>query len=204
MAGSAGAAQRPRRNVRWIAAGILAVCLGTLGSALLYGNLSHTEAVLIVKRTVYRDQVITTNDLGVTSAVPAPGVAMVAADRLAEVIGRTARTDLAAGTLLHPEGFGEPLVGGGQVLIGVRLPAGRLPSMPLPPGTAVLLVPVTRDAGQVPDGPSVRARVATAAEKLPDGAALLDVSVGQAEAERVAKLAAADQLSLLRVSETGQ
>ncbi|PFG18328.1 SAF domain-containing protein [Propionicimonas paludicola] len=204
MAGSAGAAQRPRRNVRWIAAGVLAVCLGTLGAALLWGNLSQTEAVVIVKRTVYRDQVITATDLGVTSAAPAPGVATVAAERLAEVIGRTARTDLAAGTLLHPEGFGEPLVGGGQVLMGLRLPAGRLPSMPLPPGTAVLLVPVTREAGQGPDGPSVTAQIATAAKQLPDGAALLDVTVGQAEAERVAKLAAADQLSLLRVAETGQ
>ena len=204
MAGSAGAPQRPRRNVRWLAAGALAVCLGTLGSALLYGNLSHTEAVVMVRRTVFRDQVITANDLGVTSAVSAPGVAMVAAERLAEVIGRTARTDLAAGTLLHPEGFGEPLVGGGQVLIGLRLPAGRLPATDLPPGTAVLLVPVTRDASQGPDGPSISARVARPAEELPDGATLLDVTVGQAEAERVAKLAAADQLSLLRVAETGQ
>lgn len=202
MAGSTGVPQRPRRNVRWLAAGALAVCLGTLGSALLYGNLSHTEAVVMVKRTVFRDQVITANDLGVTSAVPAPGVAMVAAERLAEVVGRTARTDLAAGTLLHPEGFGEPLVGGGQVLIGLRLPAGRLPAADLPPGTAVLLVPVTRDASQGPDGPSISARVANAAEELPDGATLLDVTVGQAEAERVAKLAAADQLSLLRVAET--
>jgi SAF domain. len=204
MAGSVGAAQRPRRNVRWLAAGILAVCLGTLGSALLYGNLSQTEAVLIVQRTVYRDQVITANDLGVTSAVPAAGVAMVAADRLDEVIGRTARTDLATGTLLHPEGFGEPLVGGGQVLIGLRLPAGRLPATSLPPGTAVLLVPVSRDAAAAADGPSISARIATAATELPDGAALLDVTVGQAEAERVAKLAAADQLSLLRVAEVGR
>lgn len=204
MAGSTGAAQRPRRNVRWLAAGVLAVCLGTLGSALLYGNLSQTQAVLIVQRTVFRDQVITANDLGVTSAVPAPGVAMVAAERLAEVIGRTARTDLAAGTLLHPEGFGEPLVGGGQVLMGLRLPAGRLPSAALPPGTAVLLVPVTADTGPAPDGPSITARIATLASELPDGATLLDVTVGQAEAERVARLAAANQLSLLRVAEAGQ
>lgn len=204
MAGSAGAAQRPRRNVRWIAAGVLAVCLGTLGSALMWGNLTQTEAVVMVTRTVYRDQVITATDLGVTSAVPAPGVAMVAAEQLAEVIGRTARTDLAAGTLLHPQGFGEPLVGGGQALMGLRLPAGRLPSSDLPPGTAVLLVPVTRDPAQAPDGPSISARIATKAEELPDGATLLDVTVAQAEAERVARLAAADQLSLLRVAESGR
>lgn len=189
---------RARRNLRWIAAGVLAVCLGGLGAALLYANLSNAHTVVRVVRTVYRDQVITAADLGVTSAVPASGVETVAADRIDEVVGRTALYDLAEGSLLSPRAYGEAAVEPGSVRLGLRLAAGRLPSAPMPPGTAVLLVPVGKDGGDPPDGASVAGQVATAATTLPDGASVVDVSVASTEAERVARLAANDQLVLVQ------
>ncbi len=189
---------RRRRDFRWIAVGVLAVCLGGLGAALLYGNLSNASAVLTVTRTVYRDQVITAADLGVTSAVPAPGVESVPADQLERVIGRTALYDLTAGTQLSPRSYGEPHVEPGNVRLGLHLAAGRLPSAPMPPGTEVLLVPVGRDGSEPPEGASVVASIATLADVLPDGASLVDVSVAAAEAERVARLAAGDQLVVVR------
>lgn len=189
---------RARRNLRWMAVGVLAVCLGGLGAALLYANLSDARSVLTVNRTVFRGQVITAADLGVTSAVPATGVETVAAGQLEEVVGRTALNDLVEGTLLSPRSYGQPPVEPGRVKVGLRLAAGRLPAEPMPPGTAVLLVPVGRDGAPPPAGPSVLAEVATTATTLPDGAAILDVAVTSAEGERVARLAAADQLVLVR------
>lgn len=189
---------RARRNLRWMAVGLLAVCLGGLGAALLYANLSNAQSVITVTRTVYRDQVITAADLGVTSVVPAAGVDAVPADRIDEVVGRTALLDLAEGSLLTPRGYGEPAVEAGSVRLGLRLAAGRLPSAPMPPGTEVLLVPVGRDGGEPPLGASVVARIATPAGVLPDGASIVDVSVAASEAERVARLAANDQLVLVR------
>lgn len=189
---------RARRNLRWMAVGLLAVCLGGLGAALLYANLSNAQSVITVTRTVYRDQVITAADLGVTSVVPAAGVDAVPADRIDEVVGRTALLDLAEGSLLTPRGYGEPAVESGSVRLGLRLAAGRLPSAPMPPGTEVLLVPVGRDGGEPPAGASVVARIATPAGVLPDGASIVDVSVAASEAERVARLAANDQLVLVR------
>lgn len=189
---------RPRRNLRWVAAGVLATCLGGLGAALLYGNLSSAQAVVTVTRTVYRDQVITAADLGTTSAVPAVGVETVAADRIDAVVGRTALHDLAEGSLLGPRSFGEPVVESGTVQLGLRLSAGRLPVSPMPPGTEVLLVPVGTDGGAPPAGASVLGRIATGASALPDGASVVDVAVAAAEAERVARLAANDQLVLVR------
>ena len=195
-----GASQvRTRRNLRWMAAGVLAVCLGGLGAALLYGNLSNAHNVLVVQRTVYRDQVITAADLGVTSVVPAAGVETVAGDQLDTVIGRTALSDLVEGGLLSPRSFGEPVVEAGSVRIGLRLAAGRLPSAAMPPGTEVLLVPVGRDGAEPPAGASVTGRIATAATVLPDGASIIDVSVAATEAERVVRLAANDQLALVRL-----
>jgi hypothetical protein len=189
---------RTRRNLRWIAVGVLAVCLGGLGAALLYANLSDARTVVRVVRTVYRDQVITAADLGVTSAVPAAGVEMVAVGQLDEVVGRTALYDLAEGSLLSPRTYGAPAVEAGSVRLGLRLAAGRIPSAPMPPGTVVLLVPVGKDGASPPEGASVTGRVATAATTLPDGASVVDVSVASAEAERVARLAANDQLVLVQ------
>ncbi|MCA0296579.1 MAG: SAF domain-containing protein [Actinobacteria bacterium] len=190
---------RARRNLRWMAVGVLAICLSGLGAALLYGNLSNAQTVITVKRTVYRDQVITAADLGVTSAVPASGVEVVPADRIDEVVGQAALYDLAEGSLLSPRAYGAPVVEVGSVRLGLRLAAGRLPSAPMPPGTEVLLVPVGRDGGEPPAGASIAGRIATSASVLPDGASIVDVSVASAEAERVARLAAADQLVVVRL-----
>ena len=195
-----GASQvRNRRNLRWMAVGVLAVCLGGLGAALLYGNLSNAHTVVVVKRTVYRDQVITAADLGATSAVPALGVETLPSDQLDTVVGRTALSDLVEGSLLSPRSFGEPVVEPGSVRIGLRLAAGRLPSAAMPPGTEVLLVPVGRDGAEPPAGASVTGRIATVAAVLPDGASIVDVSVAAAEAERVVRLAANEQLALVRL-----
>ncbi len=191
---------RARRNLRWMAVGVLAVCLGGLGAALLYSNLSNAQSVITVKRTVYRDQVITAADLGVTSAVPASGVEVVASDHLEEVVGQAALYDLPEGSLLSPRAFGAAVVEAGSVRLGLRLAAGRLPSAPMPPGTEVLLVPVGREGGEPPVGASIAGRIATAASVLPDGASIVDVSVAASEAERVARLAAGDELVLVRLA----
>jgi len=195
---SVAAPVRTRRNLRWMAAGVLAVCLGGLGAALLYTSLSNAQTVVRVVRTVYRDQVITAADLGVTSAGPAAGVDTVAADRIDAAIGSTAQYDLVEGSLLGPRDFGEAAVEAGTARLGLRLAAGRIPASPLPPGTEVLLVPVGRDGGEPPAGASVVARIAVSSSALPDGASIVDVSVAAAEAELVARLAANDQLVLVR------
>jgi hypothetical protein len=45
----------------------------------------------------------------------------------------------------------------------------------------------------------VAARIATAAAVLPDGASIVDVSVPAVEGERVVRLAANEQLALVRL-----
>lgn len=197
---SSAAPVRARRNLRWILAGVLAVCLGGLGSIVLYANLAATRSVIAITRTVFRDQVITAGDLGVITVAPTPGVDTVSADLLPEIVGRSALTDLTQGSLLNPRMYGEPPVEVGTAVLGLKLPAGRLPSSALPPGTSVVLVPVGRDGAEPPAGTSVAARVASSSASATDGVSVLDVAVPAAEAERVARLAAADQIVLVRDS----
>lgn len=189
---------RPRRDLRLIAIGVLAVCLSALGAVWLYSSATDASSVITVLRTVHRDQVITAADVGLVSVPALPGVATVPGDRLAEVVGQTAHTDLVAGSLLSPVSFGPPVVSVGMAQLGLRLAPGRVPSAELPPGTAVLLVAVARDGGEPPDAPSVPASVASLGIAQPDGSTLLDVDVPVEHAERVARLAAADQLVLVR------
>lgn len=193
---------RSRLDLRWLVAGVLAVCIGGLGAALLYVNASSATPVITIKRTVYRDQIITADDLGVISLAVPIGLDAVAADRLAEIVGKAAIIDLPAGGILTPAEFGEPVVPEGSVRLGLRLDAGRLPTSAMEPGASLLLVPVGRDGGEPPSGGSVPATIATIPRQQTDGASVLDVTVAAAEGSRVAQLAAAGQLAVLRVPGT--
>lgn len=192
---------RPRRNVRLIAIGVLAVALGGLGAAVLYGSVADSQSVVAVKRTVYRDQPITADDLGLVSLATSPGLESVPAEQLEDVVGQTALVDLVEGSLLSPRGFGAAVVDPGSVRLGLRLAPGRLPVSELPPGTSVLLVAVAPDGGTPADATSYEGRVASAAVELADGATVVDVAVGEANAEQVARLAASDQLVVVRRAE---
>lgn len=189
---------RPRRDVRLITVGVLAVCLSGLGAAWLYSSATDAVSVVTVLRSVHRDQVITETDVGLVSVPLAPGLETVPAAELASVVGQSAHTDLVAGSLLSPRSFGPPVVRVGMAQLGLRLSPGRVPSSGLPPGTPVLLVAVARDGSEPPDTPSVLATVASSGIDQPDGSTLLDVEVPQEHAERVARLAAGDQLVVVR------
>lgn len=189
---------RPRRDLRLIAIGVLAVCLSGLGAVWLYSSATDAASVVTVLRTVHRGQPITEADVGLVSVPTVPGLETVPAERLGAVIGQSAHTDLVAGSLLSPRSFGPPVVSAGMAQLGLRLSPGRVPSTALPPGTPVLLVAVARDGGEPPNAPSVLATVASLGTEQPDGSTLLDVDVPQEHAERVARLAASDQLVVVR------
>ena len=192
---------RSRRNLRWIAAGALAVCLSGLGAALLYASATNAVSAVAINRTVYRGQVITSDDVKITSVAAPLGVEVVPAGDLENIVGKTALTDLTEGGLLNPRSVGDPVMADGTVRLGLRLDAGRLPTQTLPPGTGVRLVPVAGDGGAAPTGSSVAATVASLPQLQADGATLLDVTVAARESERLARLAAAHQLVLIQLPE---
>jgi hypothetical protein len=178
----------------------MAICLGGLGAALLYANLSGAASVIVIKHTVYRDQVISADDLAITALAAPPGVETVPGDRLGDIVGKTALTDLGAGGLLSPKAYGDPVMVAGVVRVGLRLEPGRLPNTPLLPGTSIQLVPVAREGTAVPAGPSVAAVTASMPLPQSDGSTLIDVTVGADAGVRVAQLAAAGQLSIIRLA----
>ncbi len=190
---------RARRNLRLITGGVLASSLGGLGAAVLYSDLADTESVVAMRRTVYRGQQITAADLGEIALASGPGLDSVPALQVDDVVGQTALLDLAEGSLLTPQAVGAPVVDAGVVRLGLRLGPGRLPVTELPPSTPGLLIAVSAEVA--PADAARTALTASSVTLLPDGAALLDVAVPVAAAVEVARLAAADELVLVRQAE---
>ncbi|WP_460744419.1 SAF domain-containing protein [Mariniluteicoccus endophyticus] len=213
-------AVRPRRQPRWIATGMLAICLGGLGASMLYVEATGAHDVLQVTRPIPRGDLIRPGDLRPVSVGSLPGSATVPADQLGQLEGRRALIDLAGGAILPADAIGQPPVDRGQTQIGLRLAPGRLPVGDLPPGSAVHLIAVedprlvqagqTTQSGGQNGGPSgqstnparpasLGAVVVSAPRPGPDGVAmLLDVKVPADRARHVAELAAAERIVLVK------
>lgn len=195
-----GVQLRARRSPRLVALGILLACLGGLGGALLWQNMSHTQSVLVMANSVSRGQVVTAGDVTTTTLGAAPGVATLPAGELSSVVGRSAVVDLPKGSLPGPGSVGDALVPTNYVQLGMKLDFGRAPVTPLAPGTKVTLVPVSGAATDAaPAGEPVAAVVVSTAQQTATGDALVfDVAVDPAQAVRVTQLAARGQLSVVR------
>lgn len=132
----------PRRRRRWSLA--LVGTLVTVGSALafavLWMNAGERRPVIAVSARVPAGQVIEADDLSVVRVSVDPGLAPIDGDRIDEVVGLVAATDLVPGTLLTSEHLDEgELLEPGTAVVGVALRGGQLPSG-LQPGDRVLIV----------------------------------------------------------------
>lgn len=132
---------RTRRNPKWIALGILAICLGGLGSFFLYSHLSDAHQVIALTKTVHRGEEITSTDLTTVQVTDTGGVPTVPSDRMSTMVGQVASYDLVKGSLLSPTSVGSsrpPATGKG--VIGIKVSPGRAPNGYLEPNTPVQLV----------------------------------------------------------------
>ncbi len=188
---------RARRSPRLIAVGVLAVVLGGLGAAALYSMNTDNISVVVMVHDVVRGDEIQPADLAVVSVPGGMQVDTSAADELDQLVGRTARSDLPAGSFPVARHVGDDPIPSGHSLVGIRLASGRLPTTALPPGTRIQLVSLAEGDASVVD-----AVVATTPMVLEDGSGhLLDVTVPNAAAQAVATLAATDQLVLIAVGD---
>ena len=190
---------RVRRNVRWLAAGIIAVAIGGLGTWALFSTVADTRSAIKVTSTIYRGQIIRANDLAVVSIGRNTDIPAVSGDTLNTVVGQAARTDLPAGGLLVDKSFGVPALPDGKALVGLKIAAGRIPATPLKPGTSVAIVAVPSGSGGAAAAlpASSMATLASAPAGATDGAYLVDLQVSGNDAEVVARLGALGQVAII-------
>ena len=190
-----GGPRKRYRPVRIALAVVLMAVVG-LGTLYLYRSASQSAAVVQVRSDIARGTVIKTTDLTSVTIGTTPGVPTVPADQLQSMVGRYARWDLTAGTLLAPGQVTEdPQPAKGRSQIGLQLTPGRTVPGDLPSGTLVRLVVTAPDG--TPEFSSGTANGTAFAAVLvgstgaPDGVnTLTTVDVNAKQATTLAQLAA--------------
>jgi hypothetical protein len=197
-------ALRGRRNPKWIALGVVALCLGGLLSYVIYARVAHEAAVLAVAHTVHRGETVDAADLTTVNLSSTSGVSTVPADQLQQLVGRRAAFDLVEGSLLPVGGVADVLVPqAGRAVVGVRLVAGRAPTGVLVPGSPLRLVALP-PSGADPAftdqylGRTIIARVVSQEPGADGSSVLVNVDVSATQAPTVALLAAQERLAVVR------
>lgn len=193
-----------RRNPKWVALGVVALCLGALLSYVSYSRVAHQLPVVAVVNTVHRGSTIQAKDLTMVDVSSESGARLVPASELPRLVGRKAVYDLVGGSFLPPGAASDALVPAtGRALVGVRLVAGRAPAGELPPSVPVRLValpPSGADPGFSDSytGDTVTARVISQEEGADGASIIVNVDVPASQAPMVALLSSQERLALVR------
>jgi len=201
-----------RRRPGLIAAGVVIVVLGFLGAYTYATAAGDNRPVLAVATTVTVGQQITASDLKVVQVNAGSGLAPIRADQRGTVVGKRAKVELVAGTLLTAGQLtDEAAPGAGQQLIGLELKPSQLPSRTLRPGEPVQLV-ITSDPRNVtldtkgaqsqalPTPPTFPATVAGVGQAATDGQVVIDVLVAAANGPGLLERASQDRVAIALVA----
>ena len=197
-----------RRRPAMIALAAALIGAGILASAVLYQREDRQVPVLMVTAPVPAGSVITSSDVGTTTIAAGPGVQVIPARQLPQVIGLVAATSLHPGTLLAPSELTSKLAPGpGQDLVPVALKPSALPASGLAPGDDVLAVPVpasgTSGAAPVITSPVPAVVEAVSPGTEPDGLDVVDLLVASGTGPALAEQAAAGQIALVVTKRSG-
>ena len=189
-----------RRNPKWIALGVVALCLGGLLSYVIYARLANETAVVTMAQTIYRGEVVDAADLTTITLQGNTIAQAVPAADLDTMVGKRAAVDLVAGSVLVASAVtDESIPATGRAVVGLKLSAGRTPTSLLIPAAAVRLVALPGQNGSDDiTGDTFTARIIDQATG-PDGTSILvNVDVAADQAATIAQLAAQDRIALVR------
>ncbi|MFW6033593.1 MAG: SAF domain-containing protein [Actinomycetota bacterium] len=140
-----------QRRGALVGVGVALVAIGALAFLYVSGQLSTATPVIAVTADVQRGAVITADDVGVANAVPDSALAPLPAERIDDVTGLRAASDLVAGSLLTEASVTASVVpAAGEAVVGVALGPAQVPGEPLLPGDVVLVVDTPRSGDEPP------------------------------------------------------
>ena len=197
-----------KRRPGMIALAAALVGAGILASAALYNREDHQVPVLMVTAAVPVGSVITSADVGTTSVAAGPGLQVIPASQMSQVVGLVAATSLRPGTLLASSELTSKLPPArGQVLVPVAVKPSGLPASGLEPGDQVLVVATPAAASSSGSGAaavltSPVAAVVDAVNTVPDqdGFDVVDLLVAASNGPPVAEQVATGQFALIVTS----
>lgn len=206
------ASHSTKRRLPEMAAGVLLVAVCAMSALWWQASSTERQPVLALRNDVERGQVIELDDLQVVGIDSDQPIEVLGDTQSAAIIGRVARTDLAAGSLVTRSLFSDgSALGVGEGVAGIALEAGQFPSLSLSPGdvVAVVLTPSPGDPRAFDDNLEAtvlveRAAVVEVAQVGVQGGLFVSIQVDEADAARVAAAAATNRVRLIQVSEVQQ
>jgi hypothetical protein len=192
-----------RRNPKWIALGIVALCLGGLLSYMIYARVASETAVIAAAHTVYRGETIEQGDLTTITIRNGSLPQAMPATRLADLVGKRAMYDLIEGSVIPSAAVADQAVPAeGRAIVGLKLAPGRAPSNLLLPSSLVRLIamPATADSSAADklDGSIFIGKVIDQSPDADGTSILLNVDVEASAAPNIAMLAAQDRIAVVR------
>ena len=192
-----------RRNPKWIALGVIAICLGGLLSYVIYSRVASETAVVGISQTVYRGETIEAGDLTTITLSGGSVHKAVPAGELPNLIGKRAVYDLPEGAVIPSTAVADVVLPAeGRAVVGLKLEAGRAPTSMLLPGSLVRLIalpaPVDGQAGDKLVGTVYVAAVVDQTPAADGTSTLVNVDVSAKQAPTIAMLASQDRVAVVR------
>lgn len=193
-------APRSRRRPALLALGVALVAVGALVAAWLVSSAGQKTPVLALAHDVPFGTVLSSTDLTVTDVSVDPSVPVVAATDESSVVGMTAATALTAGSLLSRASLtpaGPPTAG--QLLVGLAVPANRMPASGLAAGDRILVVDTPSADADPPTGPpaTIAATVVRVGSADLNGVTVVDVTVATGDGPALAARAATGRIAVV-------
>jgi hypothetical protein len=194
-----------RRRPGMIALAVALVGVGILASAAVYAATSQRAPVVVVTAYVPAGGVITAGAVGTASVSVGPGVQVIPARQMSQVVGQIAGTTLHPGMLLAASELAtsRPPVHG-EVLVPLPIKPSILPASGIGTGDHVVIEATPGAQGEpgsssAPALASPVAGVIEAVNLVPDtdGYDVIDVLVAQASGDAVAAQASTGQIALI-------
>jgi hypothetical protein len=196
-----------------IALAVALIGAGILASAALYQRANHQVPVLLVTAAVPAGSVITSADVGTTTVATGPGVQVIPARQLNQVVGLVAAVTLQPGTLLASSELTTSLPPAkGQVMVSLALKPQSMPASGLDPGDHVLVTGTPGYQGQPQSGGSAPvisqpvAGVVEAVDTVPDqdGFDIVDLQVAAGSGTALAQQDSTGQIELIITSRSSR
>jgi len=192
-----------RRNPKWIALGIVALCLGGLLSYMIYARVASESAVVVAANTVYRGETVEQSDLTTITLRGGSLPQTIPASGLTDLVGKRAAYDLVEGSVIPSNAVvDQAFPAEGRAIVGLKLAAGRAPSNLLLPSSLVRLVamPAAADNSTTDElaGSTFVGRVIDQSAGADGTSILVNVDVEAGAAATIAMLAAQDRIVIVR------
>ena len=191
----------PRERRPLLAAlAVLLIVGGALLAGLLAVQMDKRVQMLAAADTIQAGQTITKENL-VSASVSSDLKTLIPADQIDQVIGRTARVEVAKGQLLDASQIATaPVPGGDQQVVGVSVASGRFPAGGLGAGDMVDVVDVGNQSVSIEGAQVLKATPSSGTQDDWTSGAVISLVVKRGDAAKLASASANGTIAVVQTA----